>query len=338
MGRAGGSSGGGGGGGGSRGFSGGGGSRGFGGRSGGSGSSRGGSSGGSSRGGYGGPRPSSGRGPVFVPVGGSYWGRGPRRGGGFGCLFPSVVVGIVVVLLIVAMLSGVFNCFGSTSSSSGGSITPSTVEREKLPAGAVTETGYYTDELGWIKNETKLLVGMKNFYQKTGVQPYLYITDAINGASSVTDAEAQAFLNEKYDALFTDEAHLLLLFMENNNGYHIWYLTGTQAKTVIDREAGDILMDYLDRYYYEDGYTDDEYFSRAFDDAADRIMSVTTSPWIPVLIVLGVVVVLVLLFVWWKRAKAQKNKEAEDTERILKTPIETFGDKDADDRAKKYEE
>lgn len=329
-----------GGGGGSRGFGGGGGSRGFGGRSGGGGVPRGGGfggfgGGGRPSGGYGGgPRRPVRTGPVFVNVnrpyrGGHYGGR-PPRGGGLGCLFPSLIIAVVVIVLLISLFSGL--------GGGGGDITASTVERERLPAGSVNETGYYTDELDWIANETKLLTGMKNFYQETGVQPYLYITDSIAGSHSPSDAQVEAFFAERYDALFTDEAHLMLLFLEYSGRYHVWYYTGIQANAVIDREAADILMDYIDRYYYYEAYTNEEFFSKAFDEAGKRIMTVTSSPWIPVLIVIGVIAILLLLFAWWRKAKAQKNKEAEDTERILKTPIETFGDADADARAKKYEE
>jgi hypothetical protein len=201
----------------------------------------------------------------------------------------------------------------------------------------VNETGYYTDDAGWIGNETQLLSGMKHFYEKTGVQPYLYITDNINGSNSPTSEDLKAFANSKYDELFTDEAHLLLVFFEygSNSQYMDWYVTGTQAKQVIDTEAGDILLDYLDRYYYQN-MSDEEFFSKSFSDAADRIMEVTTSPWIPVLIVLGVGSAMVIGFIWWSRAKKQKEIEAKRTEELLNTPLEKFGDTEAEELAKKY--
>ena len=143
-----------------------------------------------------------------------------------------------------------------------------------------------------------------------------------------------------YDDLFTDEAHLLFVFYEGvPNEYITYYVTGTQAKQVIDAEAGTILLDYIDRNYYDNSLTDEQFFSRSFKDAADRMMEVTTSPWIPVLIIVGLVGLAGILFLWWRKRKEQEAIEAKRTADILNTPIDTFGtDSPADDLAKKYED
>ena len=216
-------------------------------------------------------------------------------------------------------------------------MTKSTTKRVALPAGSAKETGYYTDGFGdWIHNPAKLEAGMKNFYKETGVQPYLYLTDSLDGNYNPSNAEAEAFAQKLYDSLFDDEAHLLLIFMEDEGRYHSWCLTGTQADSVIDNEAREILLDLIDRYYYSD-LDEDEMFSQAFDDAGKRIMTVTRSPWVSVLIVVGVLGVVIVLFIWWRKAKAQKAKEAQQVEDILNTPLETFGDTEAENLAKKYE-
>ncbi len=67
-------------------------------------------------------------------------------------------------------------------------------------------------------------------------------------------------------------------------------------------------------------------------------MTVTTSPWIPVLIVLGVVALVVILFLWWRHAKKQKNMEAKQTEDMLNTPLGKFGDQEAENLGKKYDD
>ena len=70
-------------------------------------------------------------------------------------------------------------------------------------------------------------------------------------------------------------------------------------------------------------------------------MTVTKSPWPTVLIVVvvaaGVLLVLLLAFFWWKKAKEQKNLEDQRTAEILNTPLEKFGDEEAEELAKKYE-
>ena len=340
MGRGGASRGGGGGSGGGRSFGGGGGSRGFGGRSGSSGFNRGGS-GGFNRGGSENPFGgfgsfphwnSGGMGPAFF---GYEMGR-RRRGPYFHQSSPGFLT-ILIVLIVAVFLITYSGPSNSNNTHSSGQITASTVKREPLPKGAVTETGYYTDELDWIGNQTTLTAGLKNFYKKTGVQPYLYITDTIDGTHAPSDDQVEQFANSTYESLFSDEAHLLVIFFEYEDTYHTWYLAGSQAKTVLDQEAMDILLDYIDRYYYDQDLTDDQMFSKAFDKAGERIMSVMTSPWVPVLVVLGILAVLTVAFFWWRSYKKQKNKEAEDTEKILHTPLETFGSGEAEERAKKYD-
>lgn len=323
-----------------------GGSRSGGGRTGGFGTGRGGGSMGGP-GGFGGPGPGvpggfggGFRGPIFV---GPFFGQSRRRyygGPGYGgCGCGTAVLAVVIIAIVFALVIG-FSSGTGILSSGGSGITASTIVREPLPAGSVNETGYYTDELGWIQNKTELLNGMKHFYQKTGVQPYLYITDTVNGSHFPTSAELQSFAEGLYDQLFTDEAHILLVFFEynSNSQYMDWYICGTQAKTVIDQEAADILLDYIDRYYYDNSLTEDEFFSKSFSDAADRMMEVTTSPWIPVLIVLGAAAVVIVLFIWWRHRVKQKNLEAKQTEDMLNTPLEKFGDTEAEEAAKKYED
>ncbi len=259
---------------------------------------------------------------------------GPGMGGVGcgGCL--TIVVIIFILLIFFYMMQPSYFSDISTS----GEITKSTVEREALPKGSVNETGYYTDELGWIKKSSTLLAGMKNFYQETGVQPYLYLTDTVNGSHYPSTAELDAFANSLYDQLFTDEAHILLVFFEFNGQYMDRYVCGTQAKTVIDSEAADILLDYVDKYYYDSSLSEDELFSKAFDEAATRIMTVTKSPWIPVLVVFGVALILFILFRWWISKKQKDKEEAEQLQKTLSTPLEKFGDKETEDLAKQYED
>lgn len=355
MGRGGGSSGGSRGGGGSFGGSRGGGGRSgglFSGRSGGgifggsTGSSKRSSSGGSFGGSTGSSRSSSSGGSFGGSFLGSYLGN--KMSGGFsggggnnnnsrpssgssnrGC--GTLVFVLVIFIIIIAVIF--------SFSLSGSDVTKSTIAREPLPKGSVNETGYYTDELGWIGNKTVFTSGLKYFYDKTGVQPYVYITDTVNGSNYPTSSELSDFANNLYDELFTDEAHLLLVFFEfegNSGKYMDYYVTGTQAKGVIDTEAGDILLDYIDKNYYDSSLSEEKFFSNSFSETADRVMTVTKSPWITVFLVIGIIVIVVILFSWWKHAKKQKNLEAQQTEQILNTSIEKFSDSEAERLAEKY--
>lgn len=338
------------------GFSGGG--RSSGGFSGGGRGRSGGFSGGSRGGSFGGYSPRPARRPP-APMGGFGWGfprtrtvivptpvpaRGYGGGGGGNGGEPSPPQrdngnGGLTVVMVVAVFLLILGLLWAVSGGGGSSVAPSTVAREPLPAGAVRETGWYTDELGWILDEKDLLAGMKEFYRKTGIQPYLYLTPSINGSVSPSPQELGEYAEELYDRLFTDEAHFLLVFQESgDSGYTAGYTAGSQTKQVMDDEAVGILRDYLDRYYYTSGLTDEEYFSKVFADTAERIMTVTKSPW-PV--VAGLFVLLLLGaggFLWWSKAKEKRAQELKAAQDLLEKPLETFGDTEAERLAAKYQQ
>lgn len=245
-------------------------------------------------------------------------------------------IAVFILLIFIIIIAVIFS-----SNFSGSDITKSTVAREPLPEGSVNETGYYTDELSWIGNKTKFTEGLKYFYDKTGVQPYIYITDTVNNSHNPSSSDLESFANGLYDELFTDEAHLLFVFFEyegDPGNYMDYYITGTQAKGVIDTEAGDILLDYIDKNYYDYSLSEEEFFSNSFSEAADRVMSVTKSPWIIVFVIIGILGIVVILFSWWKKVKKQKNLEARQTEEILNAPLKKFSDIEAENLAEKYKE
>lgn len=239
----------------------------------------------------------------------------------------SIISAIVVIIFIMAVL-------GFVMSAGSGSVTKSTRNRTPLPAGNVQTTDFWYEyreagEDNWIGNTTELESGMRKFYKETGVQPFLYLTGTVNGDAYPSTSEVEAFACDLYDQLFNDEGHFLLVFQnyDDSSEYQMAYVTGTAAETVIDDEAANIIMDYVE-YRYTTNDTEEELFSNAFSMSADRIMTVTKSPWIPILGLGGVIILVVILFNIWKAVKAQKNREDEATERILNTPVEKIGHKD----------
>lgn len=291
--------------------------------------------GGSSRGSGGYYRPGGIRtGPIIVRTGGtsSYGssdrsGGSPRRNSGCGTVLATVVVLLVLVWIFTWVMSG--------SMGGSGGVQKSTYAREKLPASAVTETGYYTDQDGWFSNRGELESGMREFYRLTGVQPYLYLLP--NGSVTST-VELTAMAEELYSQLFTDEGHFLLVFCDDGSGsYNCGYTAGLQAKTVMDDEAVAILADYLDRYYNDYSISEEEIFSNTFAQTGERIMTVTKSPLPVVAVSAAVIVVAALVFITLKKRREQREREQKRAEEILKTPLEKFGDQDVEDLAEKYE-
>lgn len=299
-------------------------------------------------GGFGSPFRRVNVGPI-INVGG---GRRRSAGGGCGgCL--GTLIGLLLCVLLIMAISGAMN------SCSGGygpgfiktSYTVSSVSdtvRQKLDSGDVVKTGWYTDEDGdWIHDASRLERGLSHFYEKTGVQPYVYILK--NG--SVTNVDA---LNKRsaelYDELFEDEGHFLLVFCDDGNGgYNCGYTIGTKAREVLDDEAMSVLKSALNNAY-NNADTDEEVFSDAFYVTGEAIMKAAqkeadTKKAGEV----GAVVACVLLaggavvFAARRKKKADAERKARADE-ILNTPLEKFSDaadptSDAniEDLASKYE-
>ncbi len=291
-------------------------------------SGRGGSFGGGGRfprGGFNGGPPMGGPRPPYF---GGYR-RGPSGGPGCSCGVIAITAFVIIAVIAVFALFATFSSPSGVNSASGIDITASTVSRTKLDSKYTTSTEFYVDELGWIRNASTLNSGLKAFYNKTGVHPLLYITDTVNGTKAPSSSDMDEYANKLYDELCPDEGHILLLFhcLDGGTDYSMWYVCGAQAKTVMDSEATDILMDYIDSYFYSDK-SDEEMFADAFSDAADRIMTKTTSPVVYVAICGAVIILAVLAYVWWKKHKEQKNLEAKQNAEILNADLKTFSDSD----------
>lgn len=227
-----------------------------------------------------------------------------------------------IVLAIIVIVAGLI--------AARPNIQQSTIERSKLDSSLCTRVDtWYQDDINWIHDEKTLLKGLKTFYNKTGVQPYLWITDNVNGKAKPNTSDFETALKSKYSELFKDEGHVIVCFMESSPSvYATYYWAGSAAKGVIDDEAGEILLDVIDSKYTSD-LSDEEMFSKSFSDAATRMMKVgrTTKQ----LIIIAVIVLLCLGFVvsvyLWVKARAKaRAEEAEETQRILNTPIDEIGE------------
>jgi hypothetical protein len=241
-----------------------------------------------------------------------------------------------IVILVIAIVLG-WGVFGAGSGGGDGSIAASSYQREPLPDGIVNETEYIKDDGKWLANQKTVRDGMRYFYEKTGVQPYLWITENLDGSRDASWDEIEAAMEGLYKEEFTDEGHLIILFYEPQPGvYKTAYLAGSAAKTVIDEEASRILLDYLDKYYY-DNMGEDEYFAAVFTKSADRIMTVTTDPkLVLVFIVGGLAFLSVISIIIFKALKHRRLKRQQDIE-ILNMDMSKIGEDEAAKLARKYE-
>jgi len=279
---------------------------------------------------------------------GGGWGWGRRRrmmvggpmhhGGGGGCGCFSMILFVFIMVIGIAIIGQVANLgSGSFGNFGGGQVTQSTIAREALPRGtADSSVPFIVDDTAFIANRSMAENGLRSFYNATGVRPTVYIVNNINGAGprNVTLPVMQDYARARYtDLIGTNQAHVLFLFITDGNFYSMFVQPGSAAATVIDDQAQDILMDFVERYWAIES-NNSRMFSRAFESTGDRIMSVHRSPWINVLIVAGVLLILFLLFTWWKAKRDQKNLEAEQTEAILNADLTEFGSSTHDEASR----
>lgn len=227
-----------------------------------------------------------------------------------------------IVLAIIVIVAGLI--------AARPNIQQSTIERSKLDSSLCTRVDtWYQDDINWIHDEKTLLKGLKTFYNKTGVQPYLWITDNVNGKAKPNTSDFETALKSKYSELFKDEGHVIVCFMESSPSvYATYYWAGSAAKRVIDDEAGEILLDVIDSKYTSD-LSDEEMFSKSFSDAATRMMKVgrTTKQYIILAVAVVAGLGIIVGFIFLLKAKRKSDaEEAEERERILNTDIDEMSD------------
>lgn len=251
-------------------------------------------------------------------------------------------VATTIIILIFVILS-VYILFPRNSNSS---IPQNTTQREAL-SGVVNKTDWYDDRLGWIESRNVLIDGLEDFYQKTGVQPYVvflpYSNEYWNGPNLDTNA-ADQYLETLYDQKFSDEGHFIFAYFSclNDDQFEMdgkfRYLSGYAADTIMDNEAISILWGHFEKNYYNTDLTTEKMISNTFRDTAKSIMSRPTNGWdfakIAIIAVAAIAVVGAVVVIVKTKAKREKEKE-EYTKEILDKPLETFGE-DTSDLEEKY--
>jgi hypothetical protein len=264
-----------------------------------------------------------GRGPFW---GGPFWGRGPRRRGfgywGGGCL-TSIIFAIIMIYLLFGVAGGGYR-YDDYDSKSNDSVE-STIVREKLDSGNAYINDCIIDELGWFDNTTKTEKELKEFWEKTGVQPYIILKTY--DSSLTTNAEKEQWAKDYYDENFdTENIFLYVYFSEQDSDNDVGYMAyanGYQTSSVMDSEAVEIFWNYIDKYWYSNETTD-QVFIKAFNSTATAIMSGSDSKsGGSVLKVLGkiimvIAVIAVIIFVVSLISRNRRKKEEAEVEEARK--------------------
>lgn len=255
------------------------------------------------------------------------------RGCSPGCL--TVILVVFAVMLLLTLMSGDLG----TDTGSG---TKSTIERHKLTDVASYDSKCVADQLGWFDSATQTGKDLKTFYDQTGVQPYVIFKSYESALT--TDNEKQAWAKAYFDEYIDrDNAFLLVYFAEPNAASDAGYMcqvSGSQTKSIMDSEALNIFWNNIDRYW-SGSYTTDEVITKAYSDTASTIMRVSTTSrdilkWaIIAALILGI---LAAAFFLLRERNRRAKEKAEETERILKTPLETYSGKEGDELIDKYKD
>lgn len=211
---------------------------------------------------------------------GYYSRRSYGRGCSSGC--STIFVLIIIIIIIYAVVSANLrrssgnNYYGQTSTQQ----FISTKSRKPLK-GVVKKTDYYSDQIGWIKDKSKLQDGLKEFYNKTGVQPYVLFVKYSSvywNERELDTTSADSYLEKVYKETFSDEGHMIFAYFQCDDDSRdemegtFRYLLGYSAQTVMDEEAINIFLGYLDQYYADTNLSLEKMISETFESTANSIM------------------------------------------------------------------
>lgn len=230
------------------------------------------------------------------------------------------------ILLFLILWSTVLSIVTGGNSS----IPKSSYNREKVNTGVAFQNDCIVDEIGWFDNIPKTERRLQSFYKETGVQPYIVLHRY--DSSFTTDAEKEAYAKKYYADNIKNEGTFLFMYFaeqdtDNDVGY-MCYVNGKQVTSVMDSEAVDIFWAYVDNNWYSNMSTDDM-FVTIFDKTADRIMTKTTTGadvGKKVVTLLIVVVVIGGVLIVMRVRRKHEHERAEETERILNTPLRSSED------------
>lgn len=222
--------------------------------------------------------------------------------------------------------------------------------KTKIEPLAAYQTNCVFDEDDWFVDPYQVGKDLKGFYDRTGIQPYVLIK--AYDASIVSDAQRDAFAEKWYDEHIDNEGALLFIYFaeRSNDAVGMAILKGgASTKTFMDDLAMDVFWDVYDSNYFNTDLDSEEFILNTFNETADICLSsrtVTTTQetgafaflgkFIPVVLIILAVIVVAIILVSVVCARNKHNREkAEETARILNTPIEKLGD-NGDDLVDKY--
>lgn len=228
---------------------------------------------------------------------------------------------LIACLIVFAVV--IFSFFMIASDDSD---VTSTINREKIENPIPYDNNCIKDELGYVENTSKLSKNLKNFYNKTGIQPYIYLKSYDETLTS--DSQKDNYAQNWYEQNIDNEDTFLFVYYEDQNPNEIGYMAyvnGKQVTSVMDSEAVNIFWNYIDRYWTDDSLSTVEVFTKTFNSTANTIMekSTTSNDIIKIICIIVGIVIVIGGIIYILRMKFKRDKEkAKETVEILKTPLD----------------
>lgn len=228
---------------------------------------------------------------------------------------------LIACLIVFAVV--IFSFFMIASDDSD---VTSTINREKIENPIPYDNNCIKDELGYVENTSKLSKNLKNFYNKTGIQPYIYLKSYDETLTS--DSQKDNYAQNWYEQNIDNEDTFLFVYYEDQDPNEIGYMAyvnGKQVTSVMDSEAVNIFWNYIDRYWTDDSLSTVEVFTKTFNSTANTIMekSTTSNDIIKIICIIVGIIIVIGGIIHILRMKFKRDKEkAKETVEILKTPLD----------------
>lgn len=224
---------------------------------------------------------------------------------------------LIACLIVFAVV--IFSFFMIASDDSD---VTSTINREKIENPIPYDNNCIKDELGYVENTSKLSKNLKNFYNKTGIQPYIYLKSYDETLTS--DSQKDNYAQNWYEQNIDNEDTFLFVYYEDQDPNEIGYMAyvnGKQVTSVMDSEAVNIFWNYIDRYWTDNSLSTVEVFTKTFNSTANTIMekSTTSNDIIKIICIIVGIVIVIGGIIYILRMKFKRDKE---TVEILKTPLD----------------
>ncbi len=209
---------------------------------------------------------------------------------------------------------------------------------EKVVMSGTNNAGYATDEINGSSGVKKTVKACEEFYDKTGIPLYFYITDT---EITSEDAGYETYADALYEKLFSDENHVLLVYFDPADEWYWW--KGMTANAVVTDDMVNDLFDEIERYWFDYSLSMDEVLAKGIKNYQSSLTKEGSgkSSFSTLLILAGGILIVVAVYTYISKGReAERYAEEVKTLRadlILSKPLETFGDQEVENLKDKYD-